>query len=81
MFTWHFRKLRPHNIIIQEFLEEWYDRCAEQCHLFDNITELNKYVVSCTECRHFTGGCQAGETKGPHLLDMLKHAHEYDGLA
>lgn len=76
------RSFRGHKPQLAEFLEEWYDRSAESCNLFENISEVDKYSLTCTVCRHFeSGGCGSTELKGPGILAMLKVAYKHDGLA
>lgn len=76
------RGFRPHIPGVVEFLEEWYDRTAESCDLFVNISEVDKYSVTCTVCRYFdSGGCASPETKGPSIIDLLKTSYQHDGLA
>jgi hypothetical protein len=73
------RGLRAHRVGVGEFLEEWYDRSAESCDIFDNISEVDKYSVTCTVCRHFEKECGSLELKGPGILDMLKATYHHDG--
>jgi len=75
------RGFRAHRVGLEEFLEEWYDRSAERCDLFDNISEVDKYSVTCTVCRHFEEGCCASDSKGPSILSLLKASYIHDGLA
>jgi len=67
---------------VVEFLEEWYDRSAENCDIFVNISEVDKYSITCTVCRYFdSSGCVSPDLKGPSILDMLKASYQHDGLA
>ena len=66
---------------LEELLEEWYDRSAENCNLFENISEVDKYSVTCTECRHFEEECCSPSSKGPSILSLLKASYRHDGLA
>jgi hypothetical protein len=75
------RGFRTHRVGMEEFLEEWYDRSAESCDLFDNISEVDKYTVTCTVCRHFEEADCASDSKGPNILDLLKASYIHDGLA
>lgn len=75
------RGFRAHRVGMEEFLEEWYDRSAESCDLFDNISEVDKYTVSCTVCRHFEEDYCASDSKGPNILGLLKASYIHDGLA
>ena len=75
------RGFRAHRVGLEEFLEEWYDRSAESCDLFDNISKVDKYTVTCTVCRHFEENYCASESKGPTILGLLKASYLHDGLA
>ena len=75
------RRLRRHNIGLEEFLEEWYDRSAETCDLFDNISQVDRYSVTCTVCRHFEKQCCSPDLRGPGILILLRGAVEHDGAA
>jgi hypothetical protein len=67
---------------LEEFLEEWYDRSAETCDVFENISEVDKYCVTCTVCRHFeTGKCGSPDLTGPSIVKLLKVSYRHDGLA
>ena len=74
------RSLRAHRVEFEEFLEEWYERSAETCNLFDNISEVDKYCVTCTVCRQFENECCSPDLKGPVILSMLKATYRHDGL-
>lgn len=72
------RSLRAHFPQLAEFLEDWYDRSAEQCDLFVNISEVDKYSVTCTVCSHFhSGGCSS-TGKGPNIIKLLETAYKHD---
>ena len=75
------RSLRHHGPIMSDLLEDLYDRTAEECALFDNVSEVNKYSISCTECLHFSAGCVAPEDQVPGIASMLRIAYEHDGQA
>lgn len=81
-FAWlGWRRLRLHYPEIAEVLEEWYDRAAENCTQFVNISEVNKYSVTCTVCRHFdTTGCSAQDASGVDIIGLLRKAYEHDRL-
>jgi hypothetical protein len=68
------RSFRAHRVGVEEFLEEWYDRSAESCNLFDNIS------VTCTVCRHFEKECCSPDAKGPTILSLLKASYMHDSL-
>ena len=73
------RSSRAHYPQIAEVLEEWYDRSAENCDLFVNISEVNKYSLTCTVCHHFdTSGCGSTDLKGPSILKLLDAAKVHD---
>ena len=75
------RSFRAHFPQTAEVLEEWFDRSAENCDLFVNISEANKYSVTCTVCRHFdSGGCDSTEFKGPSILKLLQDAYKHDSF-
>lgn len=74
------RSFRAHKPVLEEFLEDWYDRSAETCNRFENISEVDKYCVTCTVCRHFEGWCVESDLKGPSILSLLKASYEHDGL-
>jgi len=73
------RGFRAHWPLLEEFLEEWYDRSAETCDMFVNISEVDKYCVTCTVCRHFDA-CGATDLKGPSMLALLKITYKHDSL-
>lgn len=73
------RSFRAHYPQVAEFLEEWYDRSAENCDLFVNISEVDKYSVTCTVCHHFeSGGCGSTDLKGPSITKLLQIAYKHD---
>ena len=73
------RSLRTHFPQLAEFLEDWYDRSAERCDLFVNISEIDKYSVTCTVCRHFESqGCGSDDLKGPSIIKLLEIAYKHD---
>ena len=73
------RSFRPHRPQLEEFLEDWYDRSAETCDLFQNISEVDKYSLTCTVCRRFDeGGCGSPDLKGPSIIRLLKVAYQHD---
>ena len=75
------RSFRAHFPQTAEVLEEWYDRSADNCDLFINISEVNKYSVTCTVCRHFdSSGCNSTDLKGPSILKLLQTACKHDSL-
>jgi len=75
------RNFRAHFPEIAEVLEEWFDRSAENCDLFVNASEINKYSVSCTVCQRFdTGDCASTDLKGPSIIKLLNIAKVHDGL-
>lgn len=75
------RSFRSHFPQTAEVLEEWYDRSAENCDLFVNISEINKYSVTCTVCRHFdSSGCASKDLKGPSILKLLQNAYKHDSF-
>lgn len=71
------RSFRAHRPQLEEFLEDWYDRSAETCDIFENISEVDKYSVTCTVCCRFES-CGSTDMKGPSILAMLKAAYEHD---
>ena len=77
----HSRGFRAHQGLVseEEYLEEMYDRTAEVCSLFDNISEVDKYVTSCVVCASFET-CGSHEGEGHSIIDMLKIAYKHDGL-
>jgi hypothetical protein len=73
------RSFRAHYPQIAEILEEWYDRSAENCDLFVNLSEVNKYSVTCTVCNNFdSSGCGSTDLKGPSILKLLDAAKMHD---
>ena len=76
------RGSRAHYPEIAEVLEEWYDRSAENCDLFVNISEVNKYSMTCTVCCHFDSkGCgSTDDLKGPGIIKLLQNAYKHDSL-
>ena len=75
------KSFRAHRVGLEEFLEEWYDRSAESCNLFENISEVDKYSVTCTVCSYFKENYCASESKGPTILGLLKASYLHDGMA
>ncbi|MBM3167396.1 MAG: hypothetical protein FJZ94_08125 [Chloroflexi bacterium] len=78
---WQFssRRLRAHFPTIPEFLEDWYERSAEKCDLFLNISELDKYSVTCTVCRNYaSGNCGTSDPKGPSITKLLQLTYQHD---
>jgi hypothetical protein len=70
---------RAHFPQTAEVLEEWYDRSAENCELFVNISEVNKYSLTCTVCRHFdSDGCGSTDLKGPGIIKLLQNSYKHD---
>ena len=75
------RSFRTHYPEVAEVLEEWYDRSAENCDLFVNISQIDKYSVTCTVCRHFdSSGCVSTDLKGPGIIELLQRAYKHDSL-
>ena len=75
------RRLRLHYPEIAEVLEEWYDRTAENCDKFVNISQVDKYSLTCTVCRHFdTTGCSSRDASGVDIIGLLRKAYEHDKL-
>lgn len=75
-----YRRLRFHYPEIAELLEELYDRAAESCDQFVNLSEVNKYSTTCTVCRHFTTtGCSAQGT-ATDIIKLLHKTYQHDGL-
>ena len=75
------RSFRGHFPQTSEVLEEWYDRSAENCDLFVNISEVNKYSVTCTVCGHFdSSGCDSTDLKGPSILKLLQNTYKHDSF-
>ena len=73
------RSFKAHYPQIAEILEEWFDRSAENCDLFINISEVNKYSVTCTVCNRFdTGDCASTDLKGPSIIKLLDAAKVHD---
>ena len=73
------RSFRAHFPQMSEILEEWFDRSAENCDLFVNISEANKYSVTCTVCNRFEGGdCASTDIKGPSIIKLLDAARIHD---
>ncbi len=73
------RSMRAHRVGLEEFLEEWYERSAETCDIFDNISEVDKYSLTCTVCRYFEKECCYVEGKGPSMVKLLKATYQHDG--
>ena len=71
---------RLHRVGIEEFLEEWYDRSAESCDLFDNVSDVDKYSVTCTVCGRFQTECCSPDSTGPSIISLLKACHSHDSL-
>jgi len=75
------KSFRSHFPQTAEVLEEWYDRSAENCDLFVNISEVNKYSVTCTVCRYFDSeSCGSTDLKGPSIIKLLQNACKHDSL-
>ena len=65
------RSFRAHFPETYEILEEWFDRSAEKCDLFVNVSQVNKYSVTCTVCERFDSDCNS--TEGPSIIKLLVH--------
>ncbi len=75
------RSFRDHFPQTAEILEELFDRSAENCDLFVNISEVNKYSVTCTVCRHFdSSGCGSTDLKGSGIIKLLQNSYKHDSL-
>lgn len=75
------RRLRPHFPETAELLEDYYDRAAENCDRFVNISEVDKYSVTCTVCRHFdAGGCVSPNAAAVDIIALLNRARQHDSL-
>ena len=70
------RGFREHFPQTSEILEEWFDRSAENCDQFINISEIDKYIVTCTVCGSFKAGCTSPE--GPSIIRLLESAIAHD---
>ena len=70
------RSFRAHFPQMSEILEEWFDRSAQNGDLFVNISEVDKYVVTCTVCNRFEAGCTS--TEGPSIIKLLDAARVHD---
>jgi len=64
--------------VLEEFLEDWYDRSAEECNLFENISEVDRYSITCTVCCHFKEKCCSTDSRGPSILKLLKACYHHD---
>lgn len=74
------RSLRAHRFGLEEFLEEWYERSAETCDIFENISEVDKYSLTCTVCRQFEKECCSPDFKGPSIISLLKATYKHDEM-
>ena len=70
------RSFRRHFPQTSEILEEWFYRSAENCDLFVNISEVDKFCVTCTICQRFDEGCNSAE--GPSIINLLDAARSHD---
>jgi hypothetical protein len=69
---------RAHRPGFEEFLEEWYDRSAQTCDRFENTSEVDKYCVTCTVCRHFKDE-RCSLDPGDHtIVSLLNACHAHD---
>jgi hypothetical protein len=63
--------------MLPDLLDDYWERAAENCALFVNISEVDKYCITCTICRHFeSDGCM--NLEAPSLLNLLKSSYEHD---
>lgn len=75
------RKLRPHSPELSDLLEDLYDRVAESCDRFVNISEVDKYSITCTVCRNFdAGGCISPGAAAVDIIALLQGARRHDSL-
>lgn len=75
------RACRKHYPQVDEILEELFDRSAQNCDKFIKMSEVNKYSVTCTLCRHFnTPTCTSPELKEPSIIRLLEYARRHDSL-
>lgn len=73
------RSPRFHFPTIPEFLEDWYERSADECDLFLNISELDKYSITCTVCSNFeSGNCGTTDPRGPSITKLLQLTYKHD---
>jgi hypothetical protein len=71
---------RAHRPGFEEFLEEMYDRSAEACDRFENASEVNRYCVTCTVCRHFEAESCPLDAGGHDIVSLLNACHAHNDL-
>lgn len=67
--------------MLADLLDDYWERSAERCDLFENISEVDKYCITCTVCRYFEQECCSPEFVGPSLVKLLKASYRHDGLS
>jgi len=70
------RSFRNHFPQTSDLLEDWFDRSAENCDRFINISEIDKYSITCTVCSSFEAGCSSPE--GPSIVRLLEATRVHD---
>jgi hypothetical protein len=70
------RSFRNHFPQTSDILEVWFDRSAENCDHFVNISEIDKYSITCTVCGSFEAGCSSSE--GPSIVRLLEATRVHD---
>ena len=71
-------RFRAHRPGFEEFLEELYDRSAENCDQFENTSAVDRYCVTCTLCRHFRRESCPTDAGGSAIVGLLNACHAHD---
>ena len=66
--------------MLSDLLDDYWERSAEACDRFENVSEVDKYSVACTVCSYFEEECCSPNFVGPSLVKLLKASYKHDGL-
>ena len=74
------KSFRAHGPILADLLDDYWERTAETCNRFENISKVDKYSIICTVCLHFEEKCCSPDFVGPSMVKLLKASYKHDGL-
>jgi len=74
------KSFRAHGPMLADLLDDYWERTAETCNRFTNISEVDKYSVTCTVCNYFDQECCSPDFVGPSMVKLLKSSYKHDGL-
>jgi len=74
------KSFRAHWPMLSDLLDDYWERSAEACDRFENVSEVDKYSVACTVCSYFEEECCSPNFVGPSVVKLLKASYKHDGL-